>query len=227
MPTKVLLVDDDEKLVSILERSLAWEGFDVVTSTDGSGAVATARATQPNIALVDIGMPTVDGFETCRRLRLELELPVIMLTGRDEVPDKVRAFELGADDYVTKPFALEELIVRMKAVLRRSGAASEPLRYDDLTVDLDTRRVVREQTLIELTPTEFDLLSLFIRHPRQVLSRSQLMDQVWGHDEPPCMNAVEAHIARLRRKLEVGGRSRLIETIRGVGYVLRSSGSPA
>lgn len=221
MQTTILLVDDDAKLISILERSLAYEGFEVTTAIDGPTGLNVARAIQPDVALIDIGMPDMDGFETCRRLRLELGLPIIMLTGRDAVPDVVRAFELGADDYVTKPFAIEELVVRIRAVLRRAGAISEPLRYGDLLVDLGARRVVRGNSLIELTPKEFDLLSLFIRNPRQVLTRTQLLDGAWSFDETPCMNAIEAHIARLRRKLELGGRSRLISTIRGVGYALR------
>ncbi len=223
MSTSVLLVEDDSKLVSVLERSLVYEGFRVVAVADGPDAVVAARRSRPDIALVDIGLPTADGFETCRRLRLELDLPVVMLTARDEVIDKVRAFELGADDYVTKPFALEELIVRLHAVLRRVGTSSEPLAYDDLVLDLDGRRVWRDGTPIELTPKEFDLLGLFMRHPRQVLTKIQLREQLWGYEDLPFTNAIEAHIGRLRRKLEADGRTRVIETIRGVGYVLRGA----
>lgn len=221
MSTSVLLVEDDSRLVSVLERSLAYEGFRVLAVGDGIEAVAAARRRRPDIALIDIGLPTDDGFETCRRMRLELDVPVVMLTARDEVIDKVRAFELGADDYVTKPFALEELIVRIHAVLRRAGVASEPLTYGDLVVDLQGRQVWQAGSSIDLTPKEFELLGLFMRHPRQVLTRSQLMDQLWGFDDLPFNNAIEAHVGRLRRKLEVGGAQRVIETIRGVGYVLR------
>lgn len=221
MATKVLLVDDDSRLVSILRRSLAYEGFDVTVAEDGAAALESARSEVPHVALVDIGMPVLDGFELCRCLRLEHGLPIIMVTARDAVPDKVRAFDLGADDYLTKPFALEELVVRIRAVVRRAGVEEGSLTYDDLTIDLPGRRVRRGATDIDLTPKEFELLTLFVRHPRQVLTRQQLIDHVWDYESAPGMNAVEAHIGRLRRKLEEGGRSRLIDTIRGVGYVLR------
>lgn len=221
MPTKVLLVDDDKKLVSLVARGMAYEGFDVVCANDGAEALSLAREANPHVVLLDIGMPQVDGFETCRRLRLEHDLPVIMLTGLDAIPDKVRAFELGADDYLTKPFALEELVLRVRAVLRRFGTGHEALRYDDVCVDLMSHVASRAGRTLELTRKEFELLSLFVRHPRQVLTREQIIDRLWGYDAPADMNALEAHIARLRRKMEAAGGPRLIETIRGIGYSLR------
>lgn len=221
MATKVLLVDDDQKLVSLVERGMAYEGFDVVCANDGAQALEVARSADPHVVLLDIGMPGLDGFETCRRLRIEHDLPVIMLTGLDAISDKVRAFELGADDYLTKPFALEELIVRIRAVLRRFGTGNEPLSYADLAIDLVTHTTRRGDRQLDLTRKEFELLTLFVRHPRQVLTRELLFDRLWGLDAPSDMNALEAHVARLRRKMEVDGEARLIETVRGIGYSLR------
>ena len=224
MATRVLLVDDDSKLLSLLGRSLAYEGFEVTAASCGADALGCARREAPHVALVDVAMPEMDGFETCRRLRLEHAVPIIMLTARDAVADKVRALQLGADDYLTKPFALEELIARIQAVVRRSGAHKEPLTYADLSVDLEAHIVRRGAVELDLTPKEFELLSLFVRHPRQVLTRQQLIEHAWSYDSIPAANAIEAHVGRLRRKLESGGRPRLIETIRGVGYVLRLGG---
>lgn len=221
MPTRVLLVDDDPKLVSLLERGMAYEGFDVVTAHNGREALAAARTKAPHVVLLDINLPGTDGFEVCRRLRLDHDLPVVMLTGLDAIADKVRAFDLGADDYLTKPFALEELVVRIRAVLRRCGTGDEPLTYADVVVDLHHHQARRGSRELQLTRKEFELLSLLVRHPRQVLTREQIVDRVWGLDSPGCMNALEAHVARLRRKMEAAGEPRLIETIRGIGYSLR------
>ena len=219
--TKVLLVDDDEKLVSLLERGMAYEGFDVVTAGDGEAALQLVAAADPHVVLLDIGLVGIDGFETCRRLRLRHDLPIIMLTGLDATADIVRAFELGADDYLTKPFALEVLVVRIRAVLRRAGASATRFEYADLIVDLEGYDASRRGRRLGLTRREFEILGLLARHPRQVLTRQQIIDQVWGVDGPGQGNAVEAHMARLRRKMEAGGEPRLIETIRGIGYALR------
>lgn len=221
MGTKVLLVDDDEKLVSLLERGMAYEGFEVVTAADGESALELAAASGPHVVLLDIGLVGMDGFEICRRLRLRHDLPVIMVTGLDATADIVRAFNLGADDYLIKPFALEVLVVRIHAVLRRYGATASRLEYADLTVDLEGFDASRNGRPLGLTRREFEILSLLARHPRHVLTRQQIIDQVWGVDGPGHGNAVEAHVARLRRKMEAEGEARLIETIRGIGYALR------
>jgi two-component system, OmpR family, response regulator MprA len=220
MGTRILLIDDDPKLVPLLERGLAYEGFEVLTAGDGESGLELANARRPHVVLLDIAMPDPDGFEVCRRLRLVQDMPIIMLTARDDIEDKVTALGLGADDYVPKPFAFEELVARIRAVLRRHHASTEPLVYADLTVDPGTREVNRDRDVISLTPREFELLLLFVRHPHQVLTRQQLLDQVWGFDQPDS-SVLDVHIGHLRQKLEAGGGSRLIHTIRGIGYALR------
>ena len=217
--TRVLVIDDDSKLTSLLERGLAYEGFEVDCAQDGETGLALAGERAPNIVLLDIAMPTVDGFEVCRRLRLGLDVPIIMLTARDDVVDKVTAFGLGADDYVPKPFAFEELVARIRAVLRRHQASGEPVVYADVSVNQETREVTRAGNPVELTPTEFDLLHLLIRHPKQVLTRQQLLESVWGYASPDS-SVLDVHIGHLRQKLEAHG-PRLIHTIRGIGFALR------
>jgi two-component system response regulator MprA len=219
--TRVLLVDDDPKLVRLLERGLAYEGFEVRTATTGEAALAAARTWQPHLVLLDIAMPGPDGFEVCRRLRLADDVPVVMLTARDEVVDKVQALNLGADDYVAKPFDFDELLARVRAVLRRRRAGEEPLVYADLAVDPRTREVQRGGQPVELTVREYELLLAFVRHPRQMLTREQLLELVWGYERLPDTNVLEVHVADLRQKLEAGGGPRLIQTIRGIGYALR------
>jgi two-component system response regulator MprA len=221
MATRVLLIDDDPKIVSLLQRGLAFEGFDVTTATDGTAGLSAANAQPPQVVLLDIALPEPDGFEVCRRLRLAHDVPIIMLTARDDVSDKVTALNLGADDYVAKPFAFDELLARMRAVLRRHQKGEEPLTYLDLVVDPRTREVTRSGVPVELTAREFDLLLFFMRRPRQVLTREQLTERVWGYDESPETNALDVHIGHLRQKLEADGGSRLIQTIRGIGYALR------
>jgi two-component system, OmpR family, response regulator MprA len=221
MATRVLLIDDDPKIVSLLQRGLAFEGFDVTTAADGTAGLSAANAQPPQVVLLDIALPEPDGFEVCRRLRLAHDVPIIMLTARDDVSDKVTALNLGADDYVAKPFAFDELLARMRAVLRRHQKGEEPLTYLDLVVDPRTREVTRSGAPVELTAREFDLLLFFMRHPRQVLTREQLTERVWGYDESPETNALDVHIGHLRQKLEADGGSRLIQTIRGIGYALR------
>jgi two-component system, OmpR family, response regulator MprA len=219
--TRILLVDDDEKLVPLLQRGLAHEGFEVYTAHDGTTGIEAARTCRPHVVLLDIAMPGPDGFEVCRSLRLREDTAIIMLTARDDVADKVSALNLGADDYVAKPFAFDELLARIHAVLRRHRAEGEPLQYADLTLHPVTREVWRDGRSVELTNREYDLLALFMRHPRQVLTRDQILELVWGYDTEADTNALEVHIGHLRQKLEAHDKKRLIQTIRGIGYSLR------
>jgi two-component system response regulator MprA len=216
----VLVVDDDRKLVSLLERGLRYEGFDVACAYSGDEAVAAAGAATPDLVLLDIGMPGRDGMDVLTALRRRSDVPVVMLTARDEVSDKVGALDLGADDYVAKPFVFDELLARIRAVLRRRGAeALDRFGYADLVCDLGAREVLRGRRRIELTVTEFELLACLIRNARRVLSRDALLRAVWGYDVPVETNVVDVHIGHLRRKL---GEPALIKTVRGVGYMLRS-----
>jgi DNA-binding response OmpR family regulator len=216
---RVLVVDDDRLLVPLLERGLRYEGFDVVCAYGATDAVAAARAGPPDLVLLDIGMPDGDGLAVLRELRRHSDVPVVMLTARDEVSDKVDALDLGADDYVAKPFAFEELTARIRAVLRRRGAdALDRIGYDDLCCDLGTREATRAGRRVELTATEFDLLTFLVRNARRVQSREALLRAVWGYDTPVDSNVVDVHIGHLRRKL---GDPPVVQTVRGVGYVLR------
>ena len=199
---------------------MAYEDFDVYTAGDGESGLTLAESHRPHVVLLDIAMPHPDGFEVCRRLRLVHDVPIIMLTARDDVADKVTALNLGADDYVPKPFAFEELVARIRAVLRRHPASEEPLEYGDLILEPRTREVRRDGHTIELTPREYELLLLFMRHPRQVLTRQQLLASVWGYDHPDA-GVLDVHIGHLRQKLEARGERRVIHTIRGIGYALR------
>jgi two-component system response regulator MprA len=220
--TRILLIDDDPKIVGLLRRGLAYEGFEVYTAKDGQDGQGAARSHRPHIVLLDIAMPAMDGFEVCRRLRLESDVPIIMLTARDEIADKVSALDLGADDYVPKPFAFDELLARIRAVLRRRQNGEETLAYSGLTLNPGTHEVRRGEREVELTAIEYELLLLFMRHPRQVLTREQILWQVWGQREVPDTNVLDVHIGHLRRKLEAGDEPRLIQTIRGIGYALRA-----
>jgi two-component system, OmpR family, response regulator MprA len=221
MATRILLVDDDPKIVPLLQRGLAYEGFEVHTAMDGNAGLDAAQAHRPHVVLLDIAMPGPDGFEVCRRLRVQGDMAIIMLTARDEVVDKVGALNLGADDYVSKPFAFDELVARIRAVLRRRGSESEPLVYADLALHPQTREVQRAGAAIELTAREYELLLLFMRHPRQVLTRDVLLERIWGYDGQADTNTLDVHIGHLRQKLEARGGPRLIRTLRGVGYALR------
>lgn len=219
MTARVLLVDDDQKLLSLLERGFRFEGFDVVAAHDGARALAAAHTTLPDVVILDIGMPGSDGFAICAKMRRELDVPVIMLTARDEVGDKVRALDLGADDYVTKPFAFDELVARVRAVLRRRPAgAPRHLAFAGLICDTATREVVRNGRPVTLTAREFDLLLHFLRHPRQVFSREAILSAVWGDAFEGDAKIVDVYVGYLRQKL---GEPRLIQTLRGAGYTLR------
>lgn len=221
MATRILLVDDDTKILGLLQRGLAYEGFEVYTATDGEAGLAAARTHRPHLVLLDIAMPGPDGFDVCRYLRQQFDTAVIMLTARDDVQDKVSALNLGADDYVAKPFSFDELVARIRAVLRRHRTEGEPLVYADLLLNPVTHEVERAGQPIALTAREYELLLLFMRHPRQVLTREQILEQVWGYRTEVETNVVEVVIGHLRQKLEAQGGSRLIQTVRGIGYVLR------
>jgi two-component system, OmpR family, response regulator MprA len=221
---KILVVDDERAVRDSLRRALELEGYDVELAADGVEALERLNANgEPDAVILDILMPRMDGLEVCRRLRREgHRLPVLMLTARDEVENRVAGLDAGADDYVTKPFALEELLARMRALLRRTpGGSGEVLRFTDLELDPKTREVRRAGEPVELTRTEFSLLELFLLNPRQVLTRSVIFERVWGYDFGFSSNSLDVYIGYLRRKTEAGGRPRLIQTVRGVGYALR------
>jgi two-component system, OmpR family, response regulator MprA len=224
MPTRLLVVDDDRAVRESLRRALALEGYDVELAEDGADALARVAAAPPDAIVLDVLMPDVDGLAVCRRLRdAGNRVPVLMLTARESVGDRVAGLDSGADDYVVKPFALEELLARLRALLRRGDAAApgDVLSFADLTLDTATRDVRRGERQIELTRTEFSLLELFLRNPRQVLTRSLIFERVWGYDFGPMSNSLEVYVGYLRRKTEAAGEPRLIHTARGVGYALR------
>ena len=229
MPAMRILVVDDERAVrESLRRALELEGYDVELADHGEAALERLGGTaQPDAVILDVLMPGIDGLEVCRRLRAHANVvPVLMLTARAEVDSRVAGLDAGADDYLPKPFALAELLARLRALLRRTATGDETadiLRFADLELDLGTREVRRGSTAIELTRTEFSLLELFLRNPRQVLTRSIIFERVWGYDFGPSSNSLDVYIGYLRRKTEEGGASRLIHTVRGVGYALREA----
>ena len=222
---KILVVDDEPAVRDALERALKAQHYAVSTAVDGRQALEAVADDPPELLLLDVLMPVMDGFEACRRLReLGDRTPVLMLTARDAVGDRVEGLDAGADDYVVKPFALEELLARVRALLRRSGiAGDEPLRFSDLELDPVTRNVQRGDRSIELSRTEYNLLELFLLNPRRVLTRDVIFDRVWGYDFGPTSNTLEVYVGYLRRKTEAEGEPRLIHTIRGVGYALKET----
>jgi two-component system response regulator MprA len=225
---KILVVDDERAVRESLRRALELEGYEIELAEDGRQALdLLAREDQPDAVVLDVLMPGVDGLEVCRTLRRQgSRLPVLMLTARTQVEDRVEGLDAGADDYLTKPFALEELLARVRALLRRSsddGAGTDKLSFADLELDPGTREVTRGDERIELTRTEFSLLELFLLNPRQVLTRSIIFERVWGYDFGFASNSLDVYIGYLRRKTEAGGKSRLIHTVRGVGYALREA----
>jgi two-component system response regulator MprA len=221
----ILVVDDERAVRDSLRRALELEGYAVELAEDGEQALRRLEVDpQPDAVILDVLMPGADGLEVCRRLRnAGNEVPVLMLTARSEVDSRVAGLDAGADDYLSKPFALAELLARLRALLRRLGSddATDVLRFADLELDTGTREVRRGGDLIDLTRTEFALLELFLRNPRQVLTRSVIFERVWGYDFGPTSNSLDVYIGYLRRKTETGGRSRLIHTVRGIGYALR------
>ena len=224
----MLVVEDDRAVRESLRRSLEFNGYQVSTASDGAEALAGISGHNPDAVVMDVMMPRLDGLETTRALRkVGNSVPILVLTARDAVGDRVEGLDAGADDYLAKPFALEELLARLRALLRRvtpaEGEADETLAFSDLSMDLASREVRRGNRLIELTRTEFSLLELFLRRPRRVLERSFILEEVWGFDFPTTANSLEVYVGYLRRKTEAEGEQRLLHTVRGVGYVLREA----
>lgn len=218
----ILVVDDDPAIAAMAARALRLEGYATAVAIDGEAALDTVRRSLPAAVVLDLGLPDIDGLDVCTRLRsLGNDVPILMLTARSEVADRVVGLQSGADDYLGKPFAIEELLARIEALLRRRGDESGPLRFDDLTLDPATRAVSRGEADLDLTRREFDLLEMFMRHPGQVLDRFQLLERVWGHEFEAEPNTVDVYVGYLRRKLEAGGAPRLLHTVRGVGFALR------
>jgi two-component system response regulator MprA len=223
----VLVVDDDQAVRESLRRSLEFNGYAVRLATDGAEALAVMPDSDPDVVVMDVMMPRVDGIEATRQLRATgNRVPVLVLTARDAVGDRVEGLDAGADDYLTKPFALAQLLAPLRALLRRVVAdedEAEVLEFADLSMDLASREVHRGERSMELTRTEFTLLEMFMRRPRRVLERSFILDEVWGYDFPTTANSLEVYVGYLRRKTEAGGEPRLIHTVRGVGYVLKEA----
>ncbi|MDP2931463.1 MAG: response regulator transcription factor [Chloroflexota bacterium] len=219
---RIMVVDDDPEIVSFVRRGLAYEGYTVDTAADGAEALGKARDREPDLVVLDIMMPGIDGLEVSKRLRQASDVPILMLTARSSVADRVAGLDSGADDYLVKPFAFDELLARVRALLRRrQPAEGESLRFGDLSLDTATREVRYGNDGIELTAQEFDLLELFMRNPRRVLKRSRIQKRVWGYEIDCKSNVIEVYIRYLRSKLEANGHPRLIHTVRGVGYVLK------
>jgi two-component system response regulator MprA len=220
----ILVVDDDPGIVSFLKRGLIFEGYAVDSAVNGSEALAKIRDTEPDLVILDVMMPGIDGIEVSKRLRRVSEIPILMLTAKGALGDKISGLNSGADDYLVKPFEFDELLARVQALLRRSNPEKkEILRFQDLSLNTTTRVVKRGIEPIELTAQEFDLLEFLMRNPRQVLTREQIYDKVWGYDFEGESNVIEVYIRYLRAKLETTGYSKLIHTVRGVGYVLKES----
>jgi two-component system, OmpR family, response regulator MprA len=224
----VLVVDDDKAVRESLRRSLEFNGYAVSLASDGAEALAGFGGTSPDVVVMDVMMPRLDGIEATKALRAAgHDVPILVLTARDAVGDRVEGLDAGADDYLTKPFALQELLARLRALLRRAvpheDDTDETLSFADLSLDLASREVRRGSRLIELTRTEFTLLEMFLRRPRRVLERSFILEEVWGYDFPTTANSLEVYVGYLRRKTEAEGENRLLHTVRGVGYVLREN----
>ena len=219
---RLLVIDDDPAIVDVLKRGLSYEGFTVMTAADGEAGLALARDFPPELVILDVMMPGLSGLEVLSRLRAaEPDLPVLLLTARDTPADEVSGLERGADDYVVKPFTFEVLLARIRGLLRRRESERPTrLRFEDLTLDPNTRQASRGGRQIDLTTTEYELLYQFLLHPRQVLSRDTLMERVWGYDFEGNTNVLETYVKQLRQKLEAHGEARLIQTVRGVGYLL-------
>ncbi len=220
---RILVADDELAVRDALGRALTSEGYDVAFARDGRETLTAVERDQPDAAVLDVMMPPPDGLEVCRRLRrADNTIPILMLTARREVSDRVAGLDAGADDYLPKPFALDELLARLRALLRRVPSADGPLAYADVVVDPHAHRATRDGSRLELTRTEFALLELFLRAPERALTRSEILVEVWGYDFGPTSNSLEVYVGYLRRKLEESSRPRLIHTVRGIGYILRS-----
>jgi two-component system response regulator MprA len=224
MAARVLVVDDDPAVLSALRRSLALEGYDITTAEDGETALSLIEALPVDLVILDVMLPGIDGFTVCGRIRKMVDVPILMLTARDTVPDRVEGLDQGADDYLVKPFAVDELLARARALLRRSSQAqtASRLQFEDLALDLDAHQAWRGDRNLDLTALHFELLTVFMRHPRQVLTREQLCQQAWGYAFEGESNFVNVAVGELRRRLHAEGEPQLIHTVRGVGYALRS-----
>jgi two-component system, OmpR family, response regulator MprA len=222
-PVRVLVVEDDEEIAQVLQRSLRLEGYDVKLAIDGVRALEEAHAFLPDIVVLDLGLPRLDGMDVAKRLREDGDdVPILILTARDALENRVEGLDVGADDYLVKPFERQELLARMRALLRRRPPRGmAPLRVGDLMLNPDTHEVARGERRIELTQREFELLEYLMRNERLVISRQKLLDEVWGYDPFSITNTIEVFVSNLRRKLEAGGEPRLLHTVRGAGYVLR------
>ena len=222
MAEHILVIEDETRIADLLRRGLTYEGFRVSVAGDGLTGLAKARDDPPDLVILDWMLPVLDGLEVCKRLRAAGPVPIIMLTAKESVPDRVAGLNAGADDYVVKPFAFDELLARIRAQLRRNQPrVVEVLRFADLTMDTSTREVRRGDRKLELTAKEYDLLELFVRNPRQVLTRDMIFDRIWNYDFGGESNIIEVYVRYLRQKLEAAGEPRLIQTMRGVGYALR------
>jgi len=224
MAEQILVVEDEARIASLISRNLRLEGYQVEVAPDGETALEKAISNPPDLVLLDVMLPDIDGLEVCRQLRMAgCVEPVLMLTAKDAIPDRVAGLDAGADDYLVKPFAFDELLARVRALLRRAAPpeAEAPLEFSDLVLDPTTRQAQRGEREIELTAKEYDVLELFMRHPRQVLTRDIIYDRIWGYDFGGESNIIEVYVRYLRAKLEAEGEPRLIHTLRGVGYVLR------
>jgi two-component system response regulator MprA len=223
MSARILVIEDDEGITRFLRRGLAYEGYTVDIAADGQMGLIAARDNPPDLVVLDLMLPGIDGLEVCRRLRAGGDVPILILTARDGVNDRVLGLDMGADDYMVKPFDLDELLARIRALLRRLQPVSQPkiMRFEDLSLDTGTRQASRGDRVISLTAKEYELLDLFMLHPRQVLTRDVIFDRVWGYDFGGESNIIEVYIRYLRQKLEEEGEPRLLHTVRGMGYVLR------
>jgi two-component system response regulator MprA len=222
MSARILVIEDEERIASLLQRGLIFEGYRVDVAGDGPTGLALARDNPPDLVVLDWMLPGMDGLEVCRRLRAAGAAPILMLTAKDAVADRVHGLDAGADDYLVKPFSFVELLARIRALLRRAAPASpEVLHFGDLTLDTGTHQAFRGERPMELTAKEYELLELFMQHPRQVLTREVIYDRVWRYDFGGESNIIEVYVRYLRQKTEAGGEPRLIHTVRGVGYVLR------
>jgi two-component system response regulator MprA len=221
----ILVVEDDRRIRDLLRRGLLFEGYKVETAEDGESALRAMREHEPDAVILDLMLPGIDGLEVCRRLRQASNVPILMLTARDTVPDRVTGLDAGADDYMVKPFAFDELLARLRAIFRRHRLESptDTVRFADVTLNPRTRQVFRSETEIQLTAKEFDLLELFMRHPNQVLTSEVIYEHIWNYDFGGESNIIEVYVRYLRTKLEIEEKPRLIQTVRGVGYALRET----
>jgi len=222
MRTRILVIEDEDRILEFIRRGLTYEGYQVETALDGSTGLELARDTAPDLVILDWMLPGMDGLEVCKRLRASGQIPILMLTAKDSVADRVDGLDAGADDYLVKPFDFNELLARIRALLRRTHAATpEVLVFSDLKLDTGTHQAFRGEESIDLTAKEYELLELFMRNPRRVLTREVIFDRVWGYDFGGESNIIEVYVRYLRQKTEQTGSPRLIHTVRSVGYVLR------